>query len=448
MDAFGIEIRKDSWTLVHVKSSLFSARVEGYSLLSGAGCAARLDELKTYISRKCAGAPKIAIVMPREFSLCGILHIPAHDYVSAGKILKFEVERQLPFAPDLADYGFHIIKTGKDLSQVFLAASKRDFIDDISGEFRNSGIEPDYICNWQACLLSGLLYHKRISDGKKTTVISLSRAAVSLDIFAGLKPVYSRWIGTSRTGLKDIVKRELNLSRLSTGTNQKIDECLVISEAEPEKEFLSWLEENTGAPARADAPLQAAPALGGALSILGKGAVNINMARRHSINPPAAYPLAQKLTAVISFLAVFTGASHIITDWLDLRRLRPGLVSINAEKRSLQKIADSLRSIEGRVNTLDGIKGAGIFPPLDILKELTLLLPHGTWLSSFEYKDGVITIEGYSEGASMLLIKMGRSEVIRDFEFEGPVTKGPQDKERFRMKCRLKTTPTTKEREF
>ena len=74
---------------------------------------------------------------------------------------------------------------------------------------------------------------------------------------------------------------------------------------------------------------------------------------------------------------------------------------------------------------------------LDVLKELSVMLPKDTWLTDFEYGEGVVFIEGFSEKASSQLLKMERSGFVQDVEFAGPVTKGPGGKEHFRIKIKI-----------
>ena len=91
-----------------------------------------------------------------------------------------------------------------------------------------------------------------------------------------------------------------------------------------------------------------------------------------------------------------------------------------------------------KIRTLEEVDGASLRGPINILKELTGLLPRDTWLSSLTIDEENITIDGYSDRASLLLITMGKSALLTDFAFEGPIDKTSEGKERFRINFRLK----------
>ncbi len=112
--------------------------------------------------------------------------------------------------------------------------------------------------------------------------------------------------------------------------------------------------------------------------------------------------------------------------------------SLRDDTARLRGLSESLRELDRRIKVLEASDGVAAPGPLDVLKELTRLLPDGTWLTGFEYRDGVVYIDGRSDRASSLILLMERAGLIEDVEFLGKITKGRDGKERFSIKARVK----------
>jgi general secretion pathway protein L len=75
---------------------------------------------------------------------------------------------------------------------------------------------------------------------------------------------------------------------------------------------------------------------------------------------------------------------------------------------------------------------------LEILKELTELLPPDTYLSNYTYRDGNIQMIGLAGSASDLVPKLERSPLLKDVGLTGTIIKDQQTgKERFTINAKL-----------
>jgi general secretion pathway protein L len=69
---------------------------------------------------------------------------------------------------------------------------------------------------------------------------------------------------------------------------------------------------------------------------------------------------------------------------------------------------------------------------LEILKELTTILPPDTYLNLYSYRDGRIQIGGLSGSAYDLMPKLDKSPLLKDVIQRGPISKDSQSgKDRF-----------------
>jgi general secretion pathway protein L len=60
---------------------------------------------------------------------------------------------------------------------------------------------------------------------------------------------------------------------------------------------------------------------------------------------------------------------------------------------------------------------------LDVLNELSKVMPDDTWLNGLQYKDGHLVVQGQSPSASSLIARMETSEAFKNTNFVSPVTK-------------------------
>jgi general secretion pathway protein L len=81
---------------------------------------------------------------------------------------------------------------------------------------------------------------------------------------------------------------------------------------------------------------------------------------------------------------------------------------------------------------------------VEILRELTQLLPATVWIWNFKYTGRELEISGFADSASELISLLDRSPLFERVEFLAPVTKERErregvdkERERFKIKARL-----------
>ncbi|MFQ5353314.1 MAG: PilN domain-containing protein, partial [Thermodesulfobacteriota bacterium] len=465
MDVLGIETRQESWSVVHLKSSAFRTGVEQFISLTGITFNDRIKEIKSYISKKGLKNVAIAIALPREDSLSMALNIPAAKSESIKGILGFELEKHIPIDPAEVSHGFQILRKEQKVFSILLAAAKKNIVEDIVRSFKEAGLAPSSISAWHSSLFNALYYSNNLSPEKNIALIGLNQDALTLDIFSNLIPVYSKSIHVEKCKKPEkeclgLLERELDLSRLSLAgpvEKRRIDESIIISDEQPQNDFLRTFSKDMSLPVKPQGlgelglPNKAATALGAALGIAGKGRMKINLAPPSSLAKAGPFSLNNlMLFGIVLLLAFFTGSSYLLKDWITMRGLESELTDVRAKKEVVQRLASEQKALAEKITGLDKINGAYSPGPLEVLRELTTLLPRDTWLTGLDFQGDSVSIEGFSARASSLIMKMGSSKFMTDFEFSGPVSKSANGKERFKMRFNIKrpsgTAHTAKER--
>jgi len=85
---------------------------------------------------------------------------------------------------------------------------------------------------------------------------------------------------------------------------------------------------------------------------------------------------------------------------------------------------------------------AGEVGKIEILKELTQILPDSVWIWNLRYSGKEVEISGFADSASDLIPLLDKSPLFEKVEFLAPVTKererrAGEDKERERFKIKL-----------
>ncbi len=449
MDTIGIDIRKDSWAIAHVRSTPISVKVKGGALIAGDSYQERLNGLKDYISANNLKGVRIAVGLPRESSISKVIEIPAPNAQDLQGILRFEFEKHMPFQPDEAYYGFQILRKRGKVYSVVLAAAKKNTVNKIIEEFMSAEMEPFFIGTSQTSFYNALQYRRMIPGSGNTAIISLSGSELTLDIFSEMVPLYSRYInisGLKKDQVASLIKRELKFSVCSAEAcmSSKVEEGFIVSDDEVAAEDLrSELSREMNIPVKIKNAgdiweTVSATAMGLSLGALGRGAYSVNLSPSLPLQKNKTAPLSTVILSALFFLLlVVIGGSYLTRDLIKTRMLDFSISEMNGKREKMMKISDSLKRSEALITVLEDIKGVNSPSTLYILKELTEILPRDTWLTGFEYSGDTIYIDGLSDRASLLLLKMEKSGFMNEFDFTGPVTKMPDGKEHFRIRLRI-----------
>jgi Tfp pilus assembly protein PilN len=99
----------------------------------------------------------------------------------------------------------------------------------------------------------------------------------------------------------------------------------------------------------------------------------------------------------------------------------------------LNRVSDRLKALDGLMRGRDA--------NLEALRELSHILPTGTWLTSYVCQDNAITISGFSESAAAIQKLLEDSAVFRDAQFTSSITRDLAGKDRFTIRASIEVRP-------
>ncbi|MES9854401.1 MAG: PilN domain-containing protein [Candidatus Thiodiazotropha sp. L084R] len=118
-------------------------------------------------------------------------------------------------------------------------------------------------------------------------------------------------------------------------------------------------------------------------------------------------------------------------------KLEQQLINSQKQANEVSKLRDGVSEAE-RENSFLLEKKRASRQMLEILHELTLLLPDDTWVSHFEIRDDKVHIHGQSVASAVLIPLIESSKLFRNVSFRSPVTQNKKNNtERFHISAEL-----------
>lgn len=130
------------------------------------------------------------------------------------------------------------------------------------------------------------------------------------------------------------------------------------------------------------------------------------------------------LLVFLCVIALLLGVATLATPYIQVKRtlvaleakydgLSPQIKTVDEKRAKLERIQKDMEALTrvDRRNTLE------------ILLQLTTLIPEHSWLQTFNLKNDIINIRGHSNNASELIPLLENSQPFKDVEFISPVVK-------------------------
>lgn len=439
MDVVAIEIGLDSWRLVRLRGSLARRAKSEYMDFTGEP-SGRASSILSYISENGLTDAKLAVVLPRELSFSRVLSIPAPNASVLDRIISFEIEKHLPFAPSEAYYGYQVIERKGPAYTVLIGAAAKNKVDDIIESLLSAGLKPSMLFFWHGAVINSLDRIGRSGKEKLIALIGVEREKTTIDFFQGLLPVYSKSIVFGDFGSETAQIIRFELYRAATILGLDFKALKIIFTAHVAVKFALCLPEGMGENniLKLDKDLEAGglAAYGGAMAVMGSAICRINMLKAEN-KGLAQYKTSVVLVMSALLLFVLTGASYVASDMLTLKRLDRSIEDLKIQKNHAMKNSGLVLSAGQNIKKLEAISSSPSLV-LDILKDLTTILPEDSWLTYLDCRDGLVIIEGISGDAPALLIKLENSMLMSDFEFVSPVVAVSGGREKFRIKSSIR----------
>lgn len=450
-----ISIEKDDFHIISGTSFLSRLSINGYKKYAfesrqnqpefiASSVALFLDEFRI-------GKTDVTLTIPRDWFIIRTVELPSSVRENLANVVLYELDRLTPFSPENAIYDFRILKEANGKLSILLAVAKADMVNPYIEALKEKGIKVRSVVPNLACIGTFTRYITRKADflffdiGNNEYEGALFTNGTISEAFKG------RFYAEDEKSKSDAIAEAVS----SVVTNLKKsgrDHVVLLSfrDTNPVLREMVRLKMNIPFKIMDEMDLKISnkkgmsySAIGGLLESLWTKAEVPNLLRRglrETIKPP------MLLTVFLTLLIVAMGVVYIVAPlYVEEKRLKEIEDQIAIRKEEVKKVEALKRDVDAineDILTVRGFK-EGRLSALDIMKELTSVVPKSAWLTRVRVTATTVDIEGYAASASELISKIEASKYFRKVEFASPTFRDVRmNADRFSIRMEIESTKT------
>jgi len=395
--AIGIAVLGDDLEFVCLKRGLSGTTESGRTRLANfraMPAPASVAAYQDFLGLCGLAHANVSVALPRRDVLLRTLTLPAEAARTLDKAVEYQVDSLHPFEEGGVDFAHSILHQDDRHVLVAVAMVEKGIASSYYDWFAQAGIPVAAFTASPAVLYGGF--------AESAPVFVISRSGETSELLG-----ISRDALVSREVQTEHLDRELQLARAELRLPAEAE---IASIEQPDLAYLT------------------------ALSSLSKRpfAINLLPPARRAYESPWRHATTYALAGVVALLVIALAGRGEVQDRIYLRR-------VNNEIKALEpkiKLMEKLDSKEGReltrLMTLHELKDRTP-TRLQILAEITRVLPSNVYLTEAQIGSDGITLQGVTDSASGVLALLANSPSFKSPEFLNPILKTNEGKEQFRV---------------
>jgi Tfp pilus assembly protein PilN len=416
------------------------------------------QEINLFFKSNRLSKENIVIGIPRKDFVLRHLDLPAEVEDNLKQVIQYQVQSLEPVEEDKYYYDYAL--TGNKGTEpqkrltILLAMIRKAVLDEYLEFLRDLGIKPAIVTTNSMALANIFLQSRK--DFQDKTFMLADLTPTSLEVLAVHKGVlaYSREVPKdSIRSWGDLILLEIDeaASKIRLGPDGLIEKIVlsgessesaheqltaVIPECDLMKNYLGC-----------DTPEENKPHLQEAASSLGLAYTGVARRPLLKINllPTElrvhqtrwAYAPAALLGFAIIALLISFAFHQMAQQRILIRALDQEIVKLQGPVERVRALRSETETMEKRIASIEKILGKRDMN-LEVLQELTNILPMDTYITTYNNQDGKIQIAGLSNSATDLIPKLEKSTLLKDVAQRGPIFKNAQTgKDQFSFEMKL-----------
>ncbi|MFZ5997474.1 MAG: PilN domain-containing protein [Nitrospirota bacterium] len=449
-----ITIEKGTIAAVHASRALSHYKIKGYKRYKFAeGHYPKPEEVASTaaLAFKDLGIRKTDAVLtiPKPWVVVKAAELPSAAAANLPEVISYELDRFTPFSAAEAFYDYLVLREEKERLSLLIAAVKADLMNPYLAALRESGISVKGI-TFDLSGISSLYRYMTGSDGFVFMTVNEEGVSGGVVDNGALSAVFSNGftqdddhhrvavienhIASHAAPLKGegashkvYISFRGKTSALKEMVRQKSRYPIGIAD-EMDKKISGITDFKDVAPA----------VIGGAMDHLWPDAKGFNLLSK-GVREKAKTPFWLTIVLALALLALVT-TYLVIPLNIENQRLMEidrQIASRKGEVRNVEKLKTEIAALEDELVTVENFKNnRPLF--INMLKELTVILPTNSWLTRLRISESQINIEGYAPSATPLISKLEASKYFRKVEFASPTFRDArQNMDRFQIKMEM-----------
>ncbi|MGQ9647166.1 MAG: pilus assembly protein PilM [Thermodesulfobacteriota bacterium] len=461
--SFGIDFKKSHLILTLLKRSFGRIKLvdhEIHALVPEEPREEREAQLinlvNGFISKHTIHRRKVSISIPREKVVARFIRLPIATQENLRKVLEYEVSKYTPFEIEEVYFDYQVLRKDSEWLDLFAVFVRKEDVDAYLALVKKVGIQPLSIQIPSTAALNLFFYHKMAGQDESAVLLDVTAPFFEMNLIQG-----NDWKESFHLSLpsEDQESKIINTFRRCGLKSDAISKStFFVFGLDASEKMLASLHETGQVKGVSSPPLHRIqletgasgaekifPSIGLPLKGLIPTSLDLNLLpfemrkKVREIGKPVSIILASlvvilSLTWGIGVFYQYKNALNAVDN--EIKNRKPAVEAVE----QLQRQRDALRKEIAEIEKIQSAETSKV----EILRELTQLLPTTVWIWNFKYAGRELEISGFADSASELISILDRSPLFERVEFLAPVTKERErregidrERERFKIKARL-----------
>ncbi|MBE0427325.1 MAG: pilus assembly protein PilM [Nitrospirae bacterium] len=411
-----------------------------------------------------ASRAEVSLSIPKAWAIIRTAELPLTVKENLSSVVSYELDRITPFSPENAFYDYRVLDESSGKITILVAAAKADLIRPYIESLRENGINVNKVTVNLSCIETLCRY---IDRGSNSVFIEIKTDGYEgalflkgsvVETFTGsfitppIPPLVRGGEGGVEQSKIDSITKEIKplLDRLQ-GSGKQAEVMMFLRDKSPSLEDM--LKQHLNVPVRVlnktdmkvkiPGRYEEIPyaAVGGVLESLWPKANGLDLLKKGQ-HEKSGSPKTLTLLLIVAILALWVvySVAPLRTEEKRLKEIENQIILRKDEVKRVETIKQEIDSLQNEISTINSFKESRPMS-LDILKELTTVLPNSAWLSRVRITDNNVFIEGYASSATGLLPRLEASAYFKKAEFASPTFRDKRmNADRFNIKMEIEGT--------
>lgn len=356
----------------------------------------------------------IVLSWPREKTIIREINAPATGIKELKGALEYQLDSFFPFTNEEVYFDIYPINVPDGGKKIFIIAVKKEELDDILSRLTALEIMPSRV------IISPLAFIPLVSEKYgKVALIYNGAGDYCYNLFFD-----TRLISTSLFKTKEDLFNRINFDSpdeiIVPGDEGDTRTEVKLPEGLRENKAVSFIDETL-------------ESLGAALYCTSTIPYDFSLIKAKKRRTDPQMTLLWFLMSLLIISALFIPYTLKAKKSESINTINARIASLKGDVSRVEELMARCNKIENTINKIYDKKRAYV-SRLDILLELTKVLPRNAWIRNLSISGNELEIEGTAVSASDLIPLLENSPLLENVGLASPVVKGPDGKERFRIK--------------
>jgi Tfp pilus assembly protein PilN len=456
--SIGIELRGEDLLISSLQSNFSGGEFTHFKRIENYRLCEKEDlqrEVNQFFKSNRLAKDSIVLGIPRKDIVLRYLDLPSEVADNLKQVVHYQVQSFEP--TEESNYYYDYVQLGSGTSSkkltVLLAMVRKSTLDEHLQLLREFGIKPAGVVSSSMGLANLFLQSQKALNDKTFILADLGPSAFELVAVRNGAFAYSREAPKKGDqSWRDLVLREASeaASKMRMEPDGALEKIVLAGESSeaaieeiqtdiPDCQLLKDAIQFTASDETKPYIQEAASTLGLAYTgMVRRPFIKINLLPFELRNRQTrwAYVPAAISGLAIIVLTIALGVHPMIQNRILIDKMGRIIASNNAPVEKVRSLRSQSEALEAKVKFVEDLLTKRDMN-LEILQELTTILPMDTYLNTYVNRDGIIQLVGLSGSSSDLIQKLDKSPLFKDVAAKAPFREQQPGKDQFNIEVKL-----------